>query len=114
MKILDYISGKEFEEIFDKAGLIITHAGVGTIIMGLEKHKKMIVAARLKQYGEHVNDHQKQILENFSSNGFIIPLEDFDKLDEAIKQAKDFKPKEFKGNNEKFVKNLEEEIEDLL
>lgn len=35
-------------------------------INSFRKRKKVIAAARLKEYGEHVNDHQLQILENFS------------------------------------------------
>lgn len=114
MKILDYVSTRKFHQLINEADLVITHAGVGNILMGLEKHKKMIVAARLKQYEEHVNDHQTQILGSFDEKGYIIPLYDFDKLDEAIKKAKNFEPNEFESNNKNFVKSLKEEIEDLL
>ena len=65
MQIIDYMPGEQFEEYIEKADIIICHAGVGTILTALEKGKKVIAAARLKEYGEHVNDHQLQILENF-------------------------------------------------
>ena len=74
------------------------------------KGKKVIAAARLKEYGEHVNDHQLQILENFSKKGYLVALEDFDKLDEAIKQAKELEPKPIKSNKQYFIKQLEKEI----
>ena len=104
----------EFQKVFNNADIVITHAGVGNIIYGLEQHKKMIVAARLEKYGEHVNDHQLQILESFANDGYIIPLQDFDKLNEAIEQTKNFNPKEYKHNNTNFVNNLEKEIEKLI
>ena len=88
MKIIDYMSVRKFEECIDRADLIICHAGVGTILTALKKGKKIIAAARLKQYGEHVNDHQLQILDNFTAEGYILALEDFDKIDLLIKQAK--------------------------
>ena len=114
MKIIPYIPVENFSAMLEKANFVITHAGVGSIIEGLKKKKKMIVAARKKEYGEHVNNHQEQILENFSQSGYIIPLTDFDKLGEAIQQLKDFTPREFQSNQTKFIEGLEIQIENLL
>lgn len=114
MKIIDYMTIEEFNENLEKADIIITHAGVGTIIQGLENNKIMIVAARKKQYEEHVNNHQEQILENFTKKGYILPLIKFNELNKVLKQAKTFKPNEFKKNNDGFTKNIEEEISRLL
>lgn len=108
IKIFDYLSDDEFDRYMKEARIVITHAGVGTIIKGLKLHKKMIVAARLKKYKEHVNDHQIQILNTFAEDGYIIPLENFDDLTKLINM--DFKPKEFKSNNEKFNDELEKII----
>lgn len=110
MKIIDYIAVKEFEEYIEKADIIICHAGVGTILTALKKNKKIIAAARLKEYGEHVNDHQLQILENFKNEGYILALEDFDKIDVLIEQAKNFTPAKFKSNKRFFLSQLEKEI----
>ena len=114
MKTIDYIDIEEFDNLLEKADLVITHAGVGTIIAGLEKNKKMIVAARKKQYGEHVNDHQEQILENFTERGYILPLKDFDQLDKVLKEVENFVPQKFISNNERFITYLTEEIEKLI
>ena len=76
IKIYDYLSDNEFDKYMNNARIIITHAGVGTIIKGLKLNKTMIVAARLKKYKEHVNDHQLQILDNFSKEGYIYSLDD--------------------------------------
>ena len=111
MEVYDYIDVEEFEELIEKANLIICHAGVGTILTALNKNKKIIAAARLKKYGEHVNDHQVQILENFKKSGYILALEDFDKLDVLIKESKDFVPAELKSNKKYFLKQLEIEID---
>ena len=99
MKIIDYMSVRKFEECIDRADLIICHAGVGTILTALKK-----------QYGEHVNDHQLQILDNFTAEGYILALEDFDKIDLLIKQAKRFTPAKFKSNKRYFLRQLEKEI----
>ena len=65
---------------------------------------------RLKKYKEHVNDHQLQITDNFAKEGYIIALEDGEKLQNVLKKAKDFTPKKFVSNNEKFNDELEKII----
>ena len=110
MEIHDYMPVEQFEEYIEKADIIICHAGVGTILTALEKGKKVIAAARLKQYGEHVNDHQLQILDNFAKKRYILALEDFNKLDELLEQAKSFTPAVFKSNKKFFLSQLEKEI----
>ena len=109
IKVYKYIEPDEFARYMNEASLIITHAGVGTMVQGLLLHKKMIVAARLKKYKEHVNDHQIQILETFSSSGYILPLYNFDDLEDLIK--KEFVTKNFVSNNELFNNKLDNEIE---
>jgi UDP-N-acetylglucosamine transferase subunit ALG13 len=112
MKIFDLIEPDEFEKLIRDCDLLITHGGVGSILSGISNHKKVIAAARLKKYKEHTNDHQKQIVEEFVNRGYILELKDFDKLAEVIKQAETFKPKELKSNNKKFVKLIEDYIDD--
>lgn len=111
IKIYKYLSPDEFNNYMMKADVVISHAGVGTIIQGLKLHKKMIVAARLKKYKEHVNDHQMEILKTFSEDGYILPLYDFNDLEKLINE--EFEPKVFTTNNKKFRKNLTNEINNL-
>lgn len=114
MKIIDYMPIEDFNKYLEDARILITHAGVGTILQALDKNKIIIAAARKRVYGEHVNNHQEQILDNFSNEGYILPLKSFRKLNEVIDKAKDFKPKKFEKNNEKFIENLENEITNLF
>ncbi len=112
MEIHKFMTQDEFNKYMKEARVIITHAGVGTIIAGLKMHKKMIVSARKKEYKEHVNDHQEQILRTFADEGYIIPLENFDDLEKLIE--KDFTPKEYKSNKEEFNKKLNKEISNII
>lgn len=114
MKIIQYMPIDEFNEYLKSASLIITHAGVGTIIQALEIGKIVIAAARKKEFGEHVSDHQQQLLETFSESGYILPLTDFDKLNEVIEHSKNFLPKKVVSNNSKFIENTINEINNLL
>ena len=111
MEIFDLIPQEEFNDLMDKADIIITHGGVGNIISALEKNKKVIAVPRLAKYGEHINDHQTQIIAKFNALGYIIGLQDVDELDDAVKQIKKFKPKKFVHDNSKML-NLVSELID--
>ena len=103
MEIFDLIPQDEFNSLMAQADLIITHGGVGNIISALEKNKKVIAVPRLSKYGEHINDHQTQIIAKFNDLGYIIGLQDVDELDKAIKEVKKFKPQKFVHDNSKML-----------
>ena len=111
MKIFDLIPMDEFDEMIKKCDLLITHGGVGSIITGLKNNKKVIASARLSKYNEHVNDHQLQIIDNFSREGYILKLDNFDDIDKLIKDSSKFKPKKFKSNTDNMIDLIDREIE---
>lgn len=113
MEIVDYLSQEEFENYMKKCDLLITHGGVGSILTGLSHGKKVIAAARLAKYKEHINDHQVQIVKEFAKNGYILELEDFSKLNEVIKKSKKFKPNKYKSNTKNMIKMIEDYIDNI-
>ena len=110
MEIFDLIPMDEFNKLISKCDLLITHGGVGSIIDGLKRNKKIIAVARLKKYNEHHNDHQLQIIENFSNAGYILNLKDISHLEKLIERAKTFKPKKYVSNTENMVKLVDDMI----
>ena len=111
MEIFDYIREKDFAKYYEKASLIITHGGVGSIIKGLEYNKKVIAVPRLSKYNEHENDHQLQIIDEFYNTGYILKCIEMEDLKETIKKSKTFKGKKFKSNNGNLVKLIDDYIE---
>ena len=111
MKIIDFVSNDEIEKLEQKANCIITHGGVGSIISSIEKGKKVISVPRLKQYGEHVNDHQLDIVESFDKLGYIIGIKDVSKLEEALQRVEKFQPREYVQNTGKIIKIVEDFID---
>lgn len=111
MKIFDFVDYEKMEELVNRADLIITHGGTGSILGPLKKGKKVIACARLKKYGEHVDDHQMQLIEAFSDAGYIISIGENDNIDEAILKLKNSKMLKFKSNNKKFIEKLKKQIE---
>jgi len=61
----------EFDRRFSEADLIISHAGMGTIITALELGKPIIVVPRRADLGEHRNDHQLATAKRFADMGLV-------------------------------------------
>lgn len=113
MKIFDYIPMEQFDEYIKEADLVITHGGVGSILSSIRKNKKVIAVPRLSKYKEHENDHQLEIVSEFTKRGYIIPCYDLKKLDEVIKKIKEFEPKKYRSNNRKMLNIIENYIDGL-
>ena len=113
MKIFDLLPRSEFDKLMKKCDLLITHGGVGSIIGGLRNNKKIIAVARLKKYKEHTNDHQIQIINNFTEEGYILGLTEFESFDDVLKKVKDFKPKKVSKKENRMIKIIEEYIDNI-
>ena len=111
MQIFDFIGYDKMSELVDKADLIITHAGTGSITGPLKKGKLVIACPRLAKYGEHVDDHQEQITQAFYDAKYILMLDEETSLDDVLKKAKTFKVKKFVSNTDNFIKKLKAEID---
>ena len=58
MKYERILSEDQFDHIFNESDVIVSHAGMGTIISCLERNKPILTLPRIAKYGEHINDHQ--------------------------------------------------------
>lgn len=58
MKAVSFLAPQEFNKQFAEADLIVSHAGMGTIISAMKLEKPIIIFPRLAALGEHRNDHQ--------------------------------------------------------
>jgi UDP-N-acetylglucosamine transferase subunit ALG13 len=58
MESIGFISPLKYRELFDKASLIVSHAGMGTILSALQKGKSIIVMPRRADLNEVKNNHQ--------------------------------------------------------
>lgn len=71
IKTVDFLAPDEFNVLFDKARLIISHAGMGTILSALQKEKPIIVFPRIAALGEHRNEHQLATARKFKEMGTV-------------------------------------------
>ena len=106
----DFTTQDEFSEKIDKANLIITHGGTGVIVNALKKGKKVIAIPRLSKYGEHVDDHQIQLIKEFEEMNFIEPVYEIDELSNAIQEIKEKKYNIYVSNTDKIIEDIEKFI----
>ncbi len=63
-----------------ESSLIVSHAGMGTILMALELGKPLIVMPRRAELGEHRNDHQLATARELHQRGLITVADDAEDL----------------------------------
>ena len=107
----EFINSEEYSDILNKADIVITHGGTGTIIKSINLRKKVIAVPRLKAFGEHVDNHQIQIISEFSDIGFLKKVDNIDKLSEALESIRNFDVKEYISNTKNIIFEIEKYIE---
>jgi UDP-N-acetylglucosamine transferase subunit ALG13 len=77
-RVYEEIPNSEFERYATEADVVITHAGVGTVIGLLDLGIAPIVVPRRRARQEHVDDHQRQLVQLLRDTGvgFGVEVED--------------------------------------
>jgi UDP-N-acetylglucosamine transferase subunit ALG13 len=73
---LDFMSFEELVEHVRRARIVVTHAGVGSVLVSLTHGKCPIVVPRLHEFGEAVDDHQLFFARRFAETGLVTLVED--------------------------------------
>lgn len=76
----------EFNELFNRADIIVSHAGMGTIISALVKCKPIVVLPRLAKYNEHRNDHQLATARAFEKLEYVHAAYTIDDLQAKLQK----------------------------
>lgn len=109
---------KTMVELVDKARIVITHGGPSSFIMPLQIGKVPVVVPRMKEFDEHVNDHQLDFARAVAERqGNIIVIEDVTKLSETIDNYETIvngMKNGLKSNNEKFCNRFEELVDEMM
>lgn len=111
-KYKEFLDREEYSEIMNKSNVVITHGGTGAIIGAIKKRKKVIAVPRLAKYGEHVDDHQLQLIAQFKELDLICTCEDGN-LKISLEIVKKTKYKEYESNTKTIIKSLVEFIEEM-
>jgi UDP-N-acetylglucosamine transferase subunit ALG13 len=113
IEVVSSLEKKAFDNYILKASGIISHAGMGTIMMALENHKPLLVMPRLKKYGEAVNDHQVAMARKFEELGHILVAYTESEITEKIKKLKSFVPQPRKNQTTAVVDRIDKFLDEL-
>lgn len=83
-ELVDFLPFERMGETIRSARVVVTHAGVGSIMVALANGKRPIVVPRRKSFGEAVDDHQLQLGRRFAEAGLVTLVETPEALGEAL------------------------------
>ena len=107
----DFMTQDEFNKKIDECILLITHAGTGVIVNAVKKGKKVIATPRLAKYGEHVDDHQIQLIQQFDELNFIEPCYELNDLEIKLKEVQKKEYKKYVSNTDTIIESIIDFIE---
>ena len=115
--VFNMLKPEDMKKYIINSSIVITHAGVGTIIECIENNKDIIVLPRKEENGEHVNNHQEEIAFEMEKNGLLYKVDTYEKMQEIvielIKNSNNKKEKRYISNNEKFNDILIDYLESI-
>lgn len=109
----DLIAREDFQKYMEIADLIIAHAGTGSVIPPLKLGKKIIVFPRRECFGEHLDDHQLELSNVFTTAGYTLCAIDKQSMLQCLAEVENFSPKTFKSNRENMNKLIIDYIDNL-
>lgn len=97
----------EINDFYNKADIIISHAGAGTLINCLSIGKKIIVVPRFKKFNEHIDDQQLELAEALDKSNRAFVVYKIENITDSIIKIKNHKFKSFSRNENlnTFLKN---------
>lgn len=101
-----FLDREEFSRYQEQSDIVITHGGTGAIIGAVKKGKKVIAVPRLARYGEHVDDHQLQLIGQFKEQRLILGLSDVQELEKAILGIRDCVFDSYQSNTQRIIDSI--------
>lgn len=109
-KYTDTVTNEEHKQYIENSEFIITHSGTGSIISAIKLGKKVIAFPRCKEFGEHVDNHQLELVKAFLSRRYILSAKNKEELKECISSINKFIPCKYKSNNSNMIRIIDDYI----
>ena len=91
IKFTGFLKPAEFQRRFMEASLIISHAGMGTILTALLNGKTILVMPKLASLGEHRNEHQTATARKMADLGNVNVAFDENELRNRLEHLENLK-----------------------
>jgi len=108
-----FMDREQFAATTEECDIVVTHGGTGVIIGAVKKGKKVIAVPRLAKYGEHVDDHQLELLKQFDELQLISACYDLDDFEKMYKELETKQFRAYVSNTHTIIASLEEYLETL-
>lgn len=102
-----FLDREEFAKMEAKSDVVITHGGTGAIIGAVKQGKKVIAVPRLAKYGEHVDDHQIQLLKEFEEMNIILTCDDPDDLGDVYQSIEKVQLQPYVSNQKTIIDDID-------
>jgi len=79
-----FLDREDFKRNILNSELVITHGGTGSIMNAIKAEKKVIAVARIKEYGEHIDNHQEEIIHQLTEKKLILGVKQLGDLESVI------------------------------
>lgn len=86
------LPAREFEELAARAKLIVSHAGIGSVLLARRLQKPIVLMPRRADMGEHRNDHQLATAKQLEGTDGVFIAWDETELEQAINRALNLPP----------------------
>ncbi|MGI8660160.1 MAG: glycosyltransferase, partial [Thermoleophilaceae bacterium] len=83
----DFMPFDEMLARFREADVVVTHAGVGSILCATREGHVPLVVPRRADLGEHVDDHQLELTRALAARGSVIAVDDVGRLADTVAAA---------------------------
>ncbi|WP_298294689.1 glycosyltransferase [uncultured Litoreibacter sp.] len=83
------IPAERYGRVVSRARLVVSHAGIGTVLAARDVGTPVVLVPRRAELGEHRNDHQMSTVRELVGRSGITPIWNTDRLGEAIAQPVD-------------------------
>jgi UDP-N-acetylglucosamine transferase subunit ALG13 len=83
-----FMSFEDMLQHISRATVVVSHAGVGSILCALQAGHVPVVMPREARFGETVDDHQVELARALSPTGRIVLIEAADELPAAVSEAR--------------------------
>lgn len=80
----EFLEYSKIKQLNNDARIVVSHAGVGSILTALKQKTHLIIIPRLKKYDEVLDDHQLEIARELSQNPNVTVLYDVEDLDKFL------------------------------
>ena len=120
-----FMDREQFAKTMDACDIVVTHGGTGVIISAVKKagygafvsagsvEETSSAVPRLAMYGEHVVDHQLQLLQQFDELQIICACYDLDMFEEFYKGIRTREFRSYVSNTHVIIESIEEYLNEL-